>query len=450
MSRLAAIVVDLGFGDSGKGTLTDWLVRHYQADWVVRYNGGAQAGHTVVEGDRRHTFAQFGAGTFSPGVRTFLSRHMQIHPPGLLREAEVLASKGVPDALQRLRVDPQALLLSPFHQAAGRLREVLRGPLRHGSCGLGIGETMADALDHPEDALRAADLTSPQSMRRKLSAQQNRQWSRFAAQRRWLQASPEGARELAVLESSQLAQQWVELCTSLAQRLELGPFPNQARSLVLEGAQGVLLDEWRGFHPHTTWSTCTLDNALELLHDWPDPILKLAVLRCYATRHGAGPLPTESAELQLDEPDNPYGPWQGAFRVGWPDAVLARYASRCCGPLDGLALTHLDRLQGSWKLATAYRQCSDLPLGPLRDLDHQQRLTQMLQRAQPQYRQLPASQLPEALAEQLQLPLLWQSHGPEAGHKRQVNLGLWPKHQAYGRRGKEVPRVGRQGLSQPG
>lgn len=450
MSRLAAVVVDLGFGDSGKGTLTDWLVRHYQADWVVRYNGGAQAGHTVVQDQRRHTFAQFGAGTFSPGVRTFLSQFMLIHPPGLLREAEVLATKGVPDALRRLRVDPQALLISPFHQASGRLRELLRGPHRHGSCGLGIGETMADALDHPEDALRAADITSPQSLRRKLSGQQNRQWSRFAAHRSWLRAHPDGARELAVLESGQLAQQWIELCRTLSQSLELGTFPQQAHRLVFEGAQGVLLDEWRGFHPHTTWSTCTLDNALELLQDWSEPILKLGVLRCYATRHGAGPFPSECAELQFDEPDNPQGAWQGAFRVGWPDSVLARYAHRCCGRLDGLALTHLDRLQGQWKLATAYRQCGDLPLGPPRDLNHQQQLTQRLQRAQPLYQQLPAGQLPEALAEQLNLPLLWQSYGPESSQKRQVNLSLWPNLQAYGRRGEEVPGVGRQGLSQPG
>ena len=101
--RRISIVVDLGFGDSGKGLLTDYLVRSTGATVVVRYNGGAQAGHNVVTPEgRHHTFAQFGSGTFVPGVRTFLSRNVVIHPTALLREEAHLREIGVHDAFERI------------------------------------------------------------------------------------------------------------------------------------------------------------------------------------------------------------------------------------------------------------------------------------------------------------------------------------------------------------
>ncbi len=137
----AFVVVDLGFGDSGKGLLTDFLARRTGASVVVRYNGGAQAGHNVVTSDgRHHTFAQFGAGSFVPGVRTFLSRHVIVHPTALLFEGRALEEKGVGDVFSRLRVSEAARVITPFHQAANRLRELARGEARHGSCGVGVGE----------------------------------------------------------------------------------------------------------------------------------------------------------------------------------------------------------------------------------------------------------------------------------------------------------------------
>ncbi len=132
--REAHLVVDLGFGDAGKGTLTDWLVRRHGARLVVRFNGGAQAGHNVVTEDgRHHTFAQFGAGSFVPGVRTHLARPTVLHPLAMLVEARHLARKGVPDALERTTVSEGARVITPFHQAAGRLRALARGSGRHGT-----------------------------------------------------------------------------------------------------------------------------------------------------------------------------------------------------------------------------------------------------------------------------------------------------------------------------
>ena len=123
----------------------------------------------------------------------------------------------------------------------------------------------------------------------------------------------------------------------------------ETNPLIFEGAQGVLLDEWRGFHPYTTWSTTTDRNAKEILGDlhYTGPIKTLGVIRAYQTRHGAGPFPTETTDIASTCRDehNGVSRWQGQFRVGWPDHVLTRYAIGCCLHVDGLVMTHLDQ----WK-----------------------------------------------------------------------------------------------------
>ncbi len=433
--RCATLVVDLGYGDCGKGTVTDHYVRTTGADLVVRFNGGAQAGHTVVTTDgRTHTFSQFGAGSFVPGVRTYLSRFMVVHPGGLLHEAEVLAGLGVERPLDRLILDHQARLITPFHQAANRLREVLRGEARHGSCGLGIGETMQDDLDHPGEVVRAGDLSRPELLRSKLTRWQQRKWEAFSAHRRELRAHPQGRAELAVLESAEIIERWIAQAALLAERVSHAPeLSHLTGSVVFEGAQGVLLDEWRGFHPHTTWSTCTFDNALAMLQGWDGEVTKVGVLRSYATRHGAGPFPTETEELDFSEPHNHLGPWQGAFRQGWLDAVTARYAVSACGGVDGLVLTHLDRVPkgGRWKLATSYEgidapfyRDGALALGPFAALDYQSELTQAVFGAKPGYEEVIRDELAPRLEQLLEAPILLKSWGPTANDKEQVHLSL--------------------------
>src|SRR5437763_522887 len=126
--RQAILIADLGYGDAGKGATVDYLARLTAAHTVVRYNGGAQAAHNVVAPDgRHHTFAQFGSATFLPGVRTHLSRFMVLHPLAMVREAEHLGVLGITDALGRTTIDGDALVISPYQQAANRLRELARG-----------------------------------------------------------------------------------------------------------------------------------------------------------------------------------------------------------------------------------------------------------------------------------------------------------------------------------
>src|SRR5262249_44185801 len=136
--------------------------------------------------------------------------------------------------------------------------------------------------------------------------------------------------------------------------------------VVFEGAQGVLLDEWAGFHPHTTWSMCSFEGALSLLQEagHTGDVVRWGVLRTYLVRHGHGPMPTEDAALRvLPELHNEDGPWQGAVRRGWPDALLARYAAGVCQGVDRLALTHMDALARlpAWQVCRRYRLAAPAP-----------------------------------------------------------------------------------------
>ncbi len=176
--KRAIITVGLGFGDEGKGATVDFLTRHYEADLVVRYCGGSQAGHNVELPDgRRHTFSQFGAGTLAGGprrARTFLGPNVVIDPSALRREAHHLAELGVERPLDLVTVHPRCLLTTFWHRTLNQLREEARGAARHGSCGQGIGEARRYWLEHGQDALFAADLRHPHILRHKLELQRQR------------------------------------------------------------------------------------------------------------------------------------------------------------------------------------------------------------------------------------------------------------------------------------
>ena len=162
-------LLGLGFGDCGKGLFTDALTRSLHAHTIVRFNGGAQAGHNVVLPDgRHHTFSQFGAGSFVDGTVTVLASPVVVHPSALGVEARALECVGLADAMTRLMIDGRCRVTTPFHQSAGRLREHLRGTTAHGTCGVGVGETVAFSLAHPRDGLTYAELHSTALAREKL------------------------------------------------------------------------------------------------------------------------------------------------------------------------------------------------------------------------------------------------------------------------------------------
>jgi adenylosuccinate synthase len=407
------VVVDLGYGDAGKGTVVDWLCSRAESrpvHTVVRFNGGAQAAHTVVTRDGRcHAFAQFGAGTFTAGVRTHLSRFVLVDPLALASEAAHLASLGVPNALDLLTMDREALVVTPYHQAANRAREVARGAGRHGSCGMGIGETASYALAHPRDAPRVGDCATPRVLGRKLTALRDE----LAAELGPLTAPPPADVCDAYLAFASRVN--VVDGTYLGRVLRTAP-------VVFEGAQGVLLDEWRGFHPYTTWSTTTFANAEQLLTESGQQAIRLGVIRTYMTRHGPGPFVTEDPALDLPEPHNVRNRWQGPVRSGHLDAVALRYAIEVSGGVDAIALTHLDiasrhpELQVCHSYQAPGQTVTRLPPGPARDLDYQQQLTAMLLAARPSYTR-PKGDWAGIIEQETGAPVVVRSHGPTTADK---------------------------------
>jgi adenylosuccinate synthase len=408
------IVTDLGYGDAGKGTIVDWLCSRparRPVRSVIRFNGGAQAAHHVVTTDgRQHSFAQFGAGTFTPGVRTHLSRFFLVDPLALAAEAAHLASIGVPDPLSLVTVDGDALLTTPYHQAANRSRELARGTGRHGSCGMGIGETASYALAHPDNAPRAADCAAPRTLARKIARLQDALSSELGP----LAVPPPAD----VCDAYRAFAAKVQLTDAafLARLLRTGP-------AVFEGAQGVLLDEWSGFHPYTTWSTTTFANADTLLGEAGQTGSRLGVIRCYMTRHGPGPFVTEDPTLELADAHNQNNPWQGPFRVGHFDAVSLRYAIEATGGVHAIALTHLDvaARRPDLKICRAYqmedRVLTRLMPGPPHDLEYQERLTAMLLRARPVYDD-PGHDWPAVIEHETGAPVTLRSYGPTALDKK--------------------------------
>jgi adenylosuccinate synthase len=412
-----ASVLGLGFGDCGKGHFIDWLTRLWHAHTIVRFNGGAQAGHNVVtpagpnSPARHHTFSQFGAGTFTPGARTLLVDPMIVHPTALLVEAGVLGNIGVTDALSRLTIDAQCRITTPFHQAAGRLRELLRGAAAHGTCGVGVGETVRLALERPGQEIRYADLArvdaiNSQNLLDRLQSLRETLLAKFLPQCLKGTVGAVSA-EFRTLQDERLAAKWMASARAVARHCPPASFETirsqlrQGGCVLFEGAQGVLLDEWRGFHPHTTWSSINIAAAdgIAARFGLESPIEHYGVIRTYLTRHGVGPLPSHDESLDdfLPEPHNTGDGWQGPFRRGHPDAVLLRYGLEAAGRLTGLLISHLDVFQRGislkwcegYSVPPSFRQwpryVERLPMAVGEDLDHQLLLTCLLQNSRPQY-----------------------------------------------------------------
>lgn len=473
-TKSATIVAGLGFGDEGKGSIVDYLARTQAVSAVIRFNGGGQAAHNVRTSEgQHHTFNQFGSATFVPGVRTHLSRFMLVDPLALIEENKRLQEQGVRGAFDRLTVDREAIVVTTFHKMANRIRELSRGDKGHGTCGSGIGETMLADLNRPELTIRVKDLSDLDMLIRKMKAVQEylqgemhllrSSWKKQDDRERRL--SHLGAQatlylpDIAEVESDYLWRYSRSFTTVGGEYLT--ELANEG-SLIFEGAQGVLLDEWFGFHPHTTWSTTTFENPLTLLQEmqYDGKVEKLGVLRAYMTRHGAGPFPTEDVGLsrKISEDDNSDTGWSGKFRMGWFDTILARYALDVVGGVDSIALTNLDKLVSlpEWFACTHYSHSKPLterelqvaqvvemegdrleldglrPKTAREDLVYQEALTSLLQKVEPCYGlQEPINVLiqgqkrtlgnghaiVDSIERHLDVPVSIVSHGPKAEDK---------------------------------
>ena len=299
MRNTAHAVIGANYGDEGKGLMTDYHVAPAGREGIVaRFNGGAQAGHTVTTPDGvRHVFSHVGSGALA-GAATFLSRHFVCHPILFCREADALRCAGVP-APPTVFVDDRAPVSTLYDILINQIAERHRGNGRHGSCGMGFGETIERNLD-PEFALTVADLRHGAGylLHRLAAIRDGYVPARLAAlgipalddeAAGWL------ASDAALQRFAHAAMQF-RRATQPARPAILADHAQ----VVFEGAQGLLLDQDRGAFPYVTRSHTGLRNALDVAAEAGIAALDVTyVTRAYLTRHGAGPL---AGEL----PDKPY------------------------------------------------------------------------------------------------------------------------------------------------
>lgn len=444
--KRATITTDLSFGDAGKGTTTEWLARESESAAVIRFNGGGQAEHNIVTPDgRHHTFSQFGAGAFLPDVATHLSRDMWVNPMNMNYEAEHLIELGVTDAWDRTTVDEDARIVTPFHRAGNRLRELARGHSRHGSTGQGISEAVMDDIFRSDLTLRAGELEDKDIVEH-LEQIRKYKLEQFKALGPLLAHETPDWEAMNDPETSEwYAEVYAEWAKKLriVPRMHLAQLAIQYEHLVFEPAQGILLDEKRGFHPHTTWSNTTPDNARTQLNEigFTGNVQTYGIVRAYTTRHGFGPFVTEDPGLDgpLHEYFNGTGPWQGKFRIGHFDAVAHRYAAKCAGWLDGLVVTGIDRVTElpEWKYATRYEMpdapdaeqyfkadargdAQEIIVSEYGDKSHMTRLTELLFDTRPKYttRERPSSgEVIRTIEREMGMRVVLASHGPTVEDK---------------------------------
>jgi adenylosuccinate synthase len=362
----AIIVTGLGYGDEGKGAVVDYLARtEDRVRGVVFTNGGAQRAHNVVarqyglgHAPSHHTFSQFSSATFVPGVRTYHAATSMVDPHAFFLEADDLVEQLIVRPWERVTVHPDALVTTPFHVAANKIHALHNG---HGSCGMGIGETALDALTH-SSAIRARDLLEPSTLYEKLHDTQVR--LRRRAHNVGLLNGDRRLRQLFdVLHDFEPIKQALEVYRIFAKVVRIEEFEIDAdesdpdQTWIFEGSQGVLLDEYVGFHPHTTWSKTAGQNPRSILGGYSGEVRHVGVMRSYMTRHGAGPFVTEDKDMDDDprfaEAHNGLGEWQGSWRRGWTDFAALRYAIRVAQPTE-LAITHMDRVRDHWRICAGY------------------------------------------------------------------------------------------------
>jgi adenylosuccinate synthase len=325
-NRSVEVVIGAGYGDEGKGVLTDALAcRDGERATVVRFNGGAQAGHTVTLRDgRRHVFHHVGSGALA-GAATYLSRFFVANPIVLRRELEDLARLGI---TPRIAIDPAAPVTTPYDMMVNQIIERSRGLSRHGSCGLGFGETLERDL-RPEFGLTVAHTSNRDVLRARL-LRIRRDW--VPMRLRGLGVWPIPPEEQSHLISDALVERWLDDVAAFHSAVEIAAISslNEARHLVFEGAQGLMLDQDRGAFPYVTRSNTGLKNVLTLASELDLHRLEVTyVSRAYTTRHGAGPLAHELSAAPFPaviDSTNVPNPWQGALRYGTLDLDVLKAA----------------------------------------------------------------------------------------------------------------------------
>ena len=346
------VVVGAQWGDEGKGKLVDVLAE--RADWVVRYQGGANAGHTVDLGDRSFVLHQIPSGILHPGVRCAIGNGVVLDPDTLFDEIDGLVKTGV-DVEGRLYVSERAHLVLPYHKMVDSASASSKAI---GTTGRGIGPAYEDKV--ARRGVRVLDLRHPERLREIVVKGAEHAHARLARNGSDQTIDVDAV----VAQLGRLAERLLPLADDVSLTIHRAVKSNAA--VLLEGAQGSLLDIDHGTYPYVTSSNTTAGGASIGVGIGPTAINRvLGVVKAYTTRVGNGPLPTEFAEplqSEVRKLGNEFGATTGrARRCGWFDALVVKYATRVNGLTD-LAVTKLDVLDtlDELELCTGYEINGDM------------------------------------------------------------------------------------------
>lgn len=340
-------VVGLGWGDEGKGKIVDLLCPAF--DVVVRYNGGANAGHTVVVGDESFALHLLPAGVLHSNMTAVIGPGVVVDPAGLLAEIDGLEQRGLSVA-DRVKVSDRAHLVMDYHKVEDRLAEGQGGGANKiGTTARGIGPCYADKMRRTT-AIRAVELHDPESLKAKVK--------RIAEQRKRMFAAVYGDDggldvDACVAHLTNAAKRIAPMVTDTTALLEkqIGT----GRPILFEGANGMLLDVDHGTYPYVTSSQTGPQGVAGGAGVSPELVTcRIGVTKAYSTRVGQGPFPSELTDAigdQIREKGHEYGTTTGrARRCGWLDLVSLKYSVRLGGITD-IALAHLDTLGGFEEIA---------------------------------------------------------------------------------------------------
>jgi adenylosuccinate synthase len=342
-------VIGSQWGDEGKGKVVDWLSE--RADVVVRFQGGHNAGHTLVIGGVTYKLSLLPSGVVRPDKLSIIGNGVVIDPFELLKEIEAIGKLGVKVTPDNLNIAENAALILPIHKKLDQATEALRGTSKIGTTGRGIGPAYEDKVGRR--AIRVCDLADKEVLDSKIDAL----LAHHNALLKACGAEPMDKKE--ILEGLlEVAPKILEFATPVWMTLD--KLRKQGKRILFEGAQGAMLDVDHGTYPFVTSSNTFAGAATTGAGVGMNAIgFVLGITKAYTTRVGSGPFPTELTDeigQTLGKIGNEFGTVTGRpRRCGWFDAVMVRQAAKICG-ISGIALTKLDVLDGfkEIKVCTGY------------------------------------------------------------------------------------------------
>jgi adenylosuccinate synthase len=408
----AIAVVGAQWGDEGKGKVVDYLAASF--DYIARWAGGHNAGHTVIFNGNRFVLQLIPCGILRPGKIAVIGPGVVVDPAALVAELDTLEKSGV-DVRGRLFLSNRAHLIFPYHRQIEKAAEAARGEARIGTTVRGIGPAYEDKM--ARRGLRVCDLMEPAKFRRKLEC--------VLAEKNAISRGVFGEE----LKTQGLADSYLALGERIREFVVDAPTLldralAQGKSVLLEGAQGTMLDIDHGTYPYVTSSNATAGGAAAGLGVAPTRITGvIGVTKAYTTRVGAGPFPTEMLDLeakQVRDRGNEYGAVTGRpRRCGWLDLMVLRYAKMLNG-IDSLVVTKLDVFdaQAEIQVCVGYRYKGT----PITEMPPD---VETLAEVTPEYRTLPGWRSPTSgVREEHELPQAARDYLRFLSDELNVEIGM--------------------------